>query len=310
MFFLFKNTLIHYKVFLADGEEFKQGASFKTDDEVILFLHGWGGEINSFLGVINCFKSQNCLAVDFPPFGKSGSPAQIWDIFDYKNMILALLKRLNIKKIKIISHSFGGRVAILLASNYNRGCEIINTQNNKILNAKKLKLNYAKKSKINKRFNKNFRIKNAKVFNKQFFKHYENFDYEILIKKIILVDSAGMKPRFNLKTKCKILKYKLLKKLGFKQENKGSSDYKNLSPIMKKTFSNVVNFFLEEYAKHIKAETLIIFGEKDKAMPVYMGKRLQKLIPDSALLVFKNASHFAYLDNFSDFVIIAKNFLK
>ncbi|MEG1608467.1 MAG: alpha/beta hydrolase, partial [Clostridia bacterium] len=38
----------------------------------ILFLHGWGGCIDSFIGVANFFcKNYRCTLVDFAGFGKT-----------------------------------------------------------------------------------------------------------------------------------------------------------------------------------------------------------------------------------------------
>ena len=58
------------------------------------------------------------LLIDFPPFGKSEEPKNVWTIFDYKNLtkeiILKCKKEKECKTITIVGHSFGGRIAILL----------------------------------------------------------------------------------------------------------------------------------------------------------------------------------------------------
>jgi len=59
------------------------------------------------------------LFIDFPPFGGSGEPSEIWGVEDYAGAVLAVLEAEKAEKIKIIAHSFGGRVAILLAGVYN-----------------------------------------------------------------------------------------------------------------------------------------------------------------------------------------------
>ena len=59
------------------------------------------------------------LFIDFPPFGGSGEPSEIWGVEDYAGAVLAVLRAEKAEKIKIIAHSFGGRVAILLAGVYN-----------------------------------------------------------------------------------------------------------------------------------------------------------------------------------------------
>lgn len=131
------------------------------------------------------------------------------------------------------------------------------------------------------------------------------------IEKLILVDSAGIKPRRSLKYYFKVYTYKTLKKLGVKKLDKfGSNDYKSLSDGMKHTFIKVVNEDLKKYLKNIESETLIIFGEKDKDTPLYMARKLKKGIRKSALLILKNAGHFSYIDKFFEFDLIVKSFLK
>ena len=132
--------------------------------------------------------------------------------------------------------------------------------------------------------------------------------YKLKVKKLILIDVAGIK-RINLKVFIKQKIYKILKKLILilpikirnnlqnKLFNKFSSnDYKNLNNIMKKTFQNIVNENLKNDYKKINVETLIIWGEKDQDTPLKDGKLLTKLIKDSAIIIYKNAKHYSYLE--------------
>ena len=73
----------------------------------------------------NVDTEQKFVFIDFPPFGRSGEPTKSWGIEDYTKAVLQVLEAENIKKIKIIAHSFGGRVAILLSSVYNIADEMI-----------------------------------------------------------------------------------------------------------------------------------------------------------------------------------------
>ena len=129
------------------------------------------------------------------------------------------------------------------------------------------------------------------------------------INKLVLVDSAGMKPKRNVKYYYKIYKYKIRKKLGLSTKNLGSSDYLMLNDDMKKIFVSVVNEYLEDYLKEIKANTLIIFGEKDKETPLYMAKRLFKGINNSQLYIMKNAGHFCFLERKIEFCSVLNKFL-
>lgn len=121
--------------------------------------------------------------------------------------------------------------------------------------------------------------------------------YSSRVNKLVLIDSAGIKPRFNLIKTLKVWLYKIKKRLGLDISKFGSSDYKNLNGVMQKTFVNVVNFNQKRYLKFITCPTLIVWGGKDKITPFYMAKILNKGIINSKLFVIEKAGHFSYADN-------------
>lgn len=138
-----------------------------------------------------------------------------------------------------------------------------------------------------------------------------NMEYkkEININKIILIDSAGIKPRKTLKQIIKQNTYKLLKKLKYilpkkykeKYINKlikifGSNDFKNLNPNIRKTFINIVNNDLKNKLNKINCATLLIWGEKDIDTPLTDAYIMNNRIKDSGLVILKYASHFSYLE--------------
>ncbi len=116
------------------------------------------------------------------------------------------------------------------------------------------------------------------------------------VQSCVLIDSAGMKPKYSIKRQFKIIKYKLKKYFGKSVENMGSKDYLALSPEMRKTFINIVNTFLEGYCEMITAKTMIIWGENDTETPIYMAKKLNKKIRNSRLEILNDAGHFSFLD--------------
>ena len=107
--------------------------------------------------------------------------------------------------------------------------------------------------------------------------------YNLKVDKIILIDVAGIKLTKN-KFKEKLNKYF------------ASTDYNNLQLSMRKTFINIVNEDLRKYYKKINTETLIIWGEKDNDTPLKDGKYLNKIIKNSSLIIYKNRTHFSYLE--------------
>lgn len=125
---------------------------------------------------------------------------------------------------------------------------------------------------------------------------------------LVLVDSAGIKPRRNPTYYIKIAIHKLMKKLGMKGL-KGSNDYRVLSLIMKETFKKVVSYDQSYLLKDISVPTAIFWGKKDKDTPLYMAKKLSKNIKDSSLFLL-DGGHYAYVDDLEKFVSILTVFVQ
>ena len=132
--------------------------------------------------------------------------------------------------------------------------------------------------------------------------------YPYYVKKLILVDSAGVKPRRKLSYYRKIFFYKIARKLKIKY-NAGSEDYRRLPEKMRGTFINVVNQDLTPFLDKIKANTLIIWGNKDKDTPIYMARRLHKKIPKNSMVVLCGCGHYAYVERHNLFCNVVENFL-
>ena len=146
--------------------------------------------------------------------------------------------------------------------------------------------------------------------------------YNYLVKRIILIDVAGIK-HFNIKIFFKTYLYKLLNKISIlikplkRLEYKNnllkmfaSSDYQNISNSMKKTFQNIVNTDLREYYKKINNKALLLWGEYDKDTPLKDAYLLKKYIKNSELIIFSKASHYSYLDYSYETILIINEYLK
>lgn len=133
--------------------------------------------------------------------------------------------------------------------------------------------------------------------------------FKLNINGLILMDIAGIKPKKSIFQRIKLRLYKTLKKIGFFLPNKiknkylnklikifGSSDYSRLDPNLRKTFINIVNFDQKDDIKYIDKDTLIIWGELDKDVPLKDGYFINKNIKDSGIVVIPGSGHFPYLD--------------
>ncbi|MCL2621965.1 MAG: alpha/beta hydrolase [Firmicutes bacterium] len=197
----------------------------------ILFLHGWGGNKNSFLPIQNYFNNYTkTISIDLPV-----SKDSVLTLDDYKNIALDAIKPYD--KVNIIAHSFGGRIALLLSSSTD------------------------------------------------------------IVEKQVLTGCAGLIPRLTFK--------RWLKKV----RKIPSPDYAALNYIQKQTFKNIVNTNLKPVLSDVNANTLLIFGEKDNATPLYMAKTLNKNIKMCKLIIYKKCTHFAYLEKMNKFIADCENFL-
>lgn len=238
MVYVYRGVKIFYRFFDRKNEQ--------TD----IFLHGWGCSQQDFLFCKDLSK-RNTLFIDFPPFGRSEKDLFNWNIFTYANMVISLCEHLNIKKMNILGHSFGGRIAIIMA--------VLCKEN---------------------------------------------------VEKIVLIDSAGLKPKRPLSYRIKVFKYKIRKKLNLDVSKYGSSDYLSLNENMKTIFKSVVNTYLDDFLPFINAKTLIIFGKNDTTTPIYMAKKLKRKIKNSNLVLIENAGHFPYLERKVQFLSLIKDFLE
>ncbi len=230
----------------------------------IVLMHGWGCNLTT-LASIETVAAENHTVynVDFPGFGKSEEPSEVWGVEKYTQLIEAFIKLENIENPILLGHSFGGRVGIL----------------------------YSSRNKV---------------------------------KKLILVDAAGVKPRRSLKYYFKVYTYKIgkclmpliygkkgaQKRIEDMRAKRGSSDYNNASPMMRAILSKVVNEDLKYCMPKITAPTLLIWGENDTATPLRDAQIMEKLIPDAGLVSFPGCGHYSFLDNPFQFAAVLRSFIK
>lgn len=87
--------------------------------DTIVLLHGWGQNIDMMKPIGNYLEDDyQILIPDLPGFGNSDTPSYPWSLDDYVEVIHELISRLKIKKVILMGHSFGGKIALLYASKY------------------------------------------------------------------------------------------------------------------------------------------------------------------------------------------------
>ena len=264
---------------------------------LVVLLHGWGSNKELYNNLIKTLAVKYRVAApDFPGAGKSQEPAEPWSVDDYCDFVEAFVEeRLQAGKTCCGSENdIAGELSIgegkpgqdvkrkpqvILAGHSHGGRVLI-----KLLGGRELPFE---------------------------------------VTKLILIDSAGLVPvktpeqirkMKRYKRAKKILNFPLVKLLFPKaleklQSKSGSEDYRMATPIMRQTMVKVVNEDVREYLPKIKAETLLVWGDKDTATPISDAKYMESQILGSGLAVMPGAGHFSFIDNQYQFLAVMRSFL-
>jgi len=223
------------------------------EGDPIVMLHGWGANITLLQALAERLITHGyqVYMFDLPGFGDSDDPPEAYTVFDYAKFCIAYLDYFNLNQVYLFGHSFGGRLGLILAS-----------------------------------------------------------DYAQRIKKMTLSDSAGIKTRAPLTSRLRLYSYKFIRDslntIGAKSlsdtlretynKRYGSTDFQQVSGVMRQTFINVVNQDLLDHASRVTVPTVLIWGDKDEDTPLWQGQKLEATIPDCGLVIYEGAGHYAYLE--------------
>lgn len=142
-------------------------------------------------------------------------------------------------------------------------------------------------------------------------------------KKIVLIDSAGLKSHHSASYYIKIGIFKVGKLFlnllpntkGIKEfknrlrNSVGSSDYKASPVVLKDTMNIILKEDVKDLLPNIDVPTLLIWGSLDTATPINDAKIMEKLIPDCGLVEYPYGTHFSYLENIENCKLVLDSFL-
>lgn len=140
------------------------------------------------------------------------------------------------------------------------------------------------------------------------------------VMRLVLVDSAGVRPRRTLRWYRRVAMAKIGKHaarlLGAPGERlrdalvgrAGSADYL-AAGAMRPTLVRLVNSDLREHMPDVAVPTLLIWGANDTDTPVAAAREMERLIPDAGLVVLEGAGHYSYLDQSARFAKIVSHFI-
>lgn len=83
----------------------------------LILMHGWGCNLTTVRSIAaTASGTHRVLNLDMPGFGQSPEPDSVWDIDQYTELVNRFIDHLQLERPILAGHSFGGRVAIQLAS--------------------------------------------------------------------------------------------------------------------------------------------------------------------------------------------------
>lgn len=85
--------------------------------DAVVMLHGWGSKKELFDNIIKPVSEKyRVIAPDFPGFGETQEPPDVWGVDDFVDWTIELIKHLGLSRVILLGHSFGGRVTIKMAT--------------------------------------------------------------------------------------------------------------------------------------------------------------------------------------------------
>ncbi len=231
----------------------------ETSSKTILLIHGFLSSTFSFRRLIPLLcQEYNVISIDFPPFGKSGKSTRY--VYSYNNIaksILSLLEQLHIREFVAIGHSMGGQITLNIA--YLRPDFVEKV----VLLCSSGYLERSKQSLI--------------------YLSYLPF-FHLFVKRY-LEKSGVMKNLQNVVFNQQLIDEELFQ--GYMEPFLNEEIFKGLARLLRHREGDLS----EEILHKIETPCLLIWGEEDKVVPLSIGKRLQKDLKNSRLIVLSETGH-------------------
>lgn len=108
------------KDIVIEGLQIHYDDSGKPDGDPVILMHGWGcnhSTVKSISAILE--QGMRVINLDLPGHGQSSEPPEVWGVEEFTRLIEKLIDKLELKRVSLIGHSFGGRISLLLSSRNN-----------------------------------------------------------------------------------------------------------------------------------------------------------------------------------------------
>jgi pimeloyl-ACP methyl ester carboxylesterase len=250
---------ITYKETINGAEVFYEHHRHPSARETFVLLHGFLSSTFSFRHLTPLLKERyNVISVDLPPFGQSGKNTNF--IYSYENLaktVIILLEELGIQNVHLIGHSMGGQIALNVMkqkpSLVEKGILLCSSGYLKKLNWPLTMLSYI-----------------------PFFHLYV---------KLWLSKSGVRQNLENVVHDSKMINDEMM--FGYLKPFLDDDIFRALTRMIRHREGDLN---VQDLNK-IETPCLLIWGKHDRVVPLHVGKRLDKDLPNSKLLVLEKTGH-------------------
>ncbi|MFD1736464.1 alpha/beta fold hydrolase [Bacillus salitolerans] len=245
-----KGIDLHYEVYHHRANQQKP---------TFVLIHGFLSSTFSYRRLIPLLaKEYRVVAVDLPPFGKSGKSNNF--IYSNKNLaslIIGLLDLLGIKDIILVGHSMGGQIALNMIKQkpeYVRNVILLCSSG------------YLKKSK------RSLVLSSYLPFFASYLKYY-------LAKQGVLHNLRNV-----------VFDHTMIDEemmLGYEQPFYNNQIFNALAKMIRHREGDLSSKDLQE----IDTKSLLIWGTEDKVVPLHIGERLHEDLRNSKLITYEKTGH-------------------
>tara|TARA_R110001592_G_scaffold7321_12_gene41131 strand:+ start:573 stop:1529 length:957 start_codon:yes stop_codon:yes gene_type:complete len=252
----------------------------KSDEDPIVLIHGTSASLHTWDGWVDQLKTQRrVIRFDLPAFGLTGpDPKNNYTIEHYAEVVIAVLDELKVKKSVLAGNSLGGYIAWATAVLYpERVSQIILVDASGYpFKSESLPLAFKlSKNPITSRLLKN-----------------------VLPKSLVKKSVENVYGNPDLVTSELVDRYY---DLTLREGNRNA---------LKERFKQTVPGDLAKKISTINVPTLIIWGRKDKLIPIKLAMKFKKDIINSQLVVFDDLGHVPHEENPQATVAVVKQFLQ
>lgn len=105
------------KDIVISGQRVHYDETGPVEGRPVVLMHGWGCNLSTVRSIASILETgMHVYNMDLPGHGKSPEPNTIWGVPEYTDMVKEFIDSLQLRDPVLIGHSFGGRIAIMLAS--------------------------------------------------------------------------------------------------------------------------------------------------------------------------------------------------